>query len=166
MFQQFFIVFVDGEGQVFRLDIGDVDDIEFSLAVLSQEVIGNRFVEDGCRRAADLEFHDGFGVIIELFNCIALFFRVFGTSRTNLDGNLLALQVGYGMDVAVLRRQDDQFRFVERSGKGDFLCPFLGHRHARGGNIHVTLLNDGDDARKSDVVKFDVPAHFFGDGAD
>ena len=104
LFQQFFVVFVDGKGQVFRLRIGDIDDIELSFAVLGQEVIGNRFVEDSCRRAADLEFHNGFGVVIELFNCIALFFSVFSPCRADLDGNLLALQVGYRMDTAVFRR--------------------------------------------------------------
>ena len=166
MFQQFLVVLVDGEGQVFRFGIGDIDDIEFIFAVLGQKVIGNRFVENGCRRNADLEFHDGFGVIVELFDRIALFFGIFSASRTDLDGNLFALQVGYGMDAAVFRCQDDQFRFVERSGKGDFLGPFLGDGHARSGDIHVTLLDDGDDTRKSDVVEFDITAHFFGYGAD
>ena len=77
LLQEFLVVLIEGKGQVFRFRIADIDDVEFILPVLGQEIISNWFIDDRCRRTTDLEFHDGFRVIIELLDIVALFFSVF-----------------------------------------------------------------------------------------
>lgn len=114
--------------------------------------------------AADLQIHDELGVVVKLLDVQALLFGIACAGRAHLHGYGLALQVVDRRDAAAVGSEDNQLRFVEGSGEEDVLSPFLGHRHTGGGNIHIALLDDRNDAGEGKVIDLDFPAHFLADG--
>lgn len=104
--------------------------------------------------------------MVKLLDIQALLFGVACAGRTHLHGYGLALQVVDRRDAAAVGSEDNQLRFVEGSGEEDVLSPFLGHGHAGGGNIHIALLDDRNDAGEGKIVDLDFPAQFLADGLD
>lgn len=165
---QFLVVFVEDEAEQFGLGIGNGDDADFVFAFAFEGgiIFSDGFVDDGGGGVADLDFEQGDGAAVELLDGHAVGFGVFGARGADHDGHVFAFQVRGALDGAVLGHDDGELRFIEGRGEGDAFGPFLGHGHARGGDIDLFGLDGRNDAVEGDVFHFGIHAEALGDFAD